>query len=300
MYPSLQIRKSKSLSSYWELTKPRIVLLLDFTAVMAFLVAASTINIVRLVAVIVAGTLASGGAGALNCYLDRDLDRIMGRTSRRPIPQGEVSPVHALVFGLTLFGAGIVISALLLPLLASLSILVGAAIYVIFYTRYLKPRTSLNIVLGGSAGSCAPLAGWAAATGQLSAVTPWLMALLVFVWTPSHFWALAMRAVGDYSKAGIPMLPVLVGEARTARYIALNTFLLVPLSLMLVPLGGLGFLYLSIAAALGLGMILVDLRLVSNPTKAQAWTAFKFSSPYLAIVFLAMVLDVKVLPHYLL
>lgn len=224
----------------------------------------------------------------------------MGRTSRRPIPQGEVSPVHALVFGLTLFGAGIVISALLLPLLASLSILLGAAIYVIFYTRYLKPRTSLNIVLGGSAGSCAPLAGWAAATGQLSAVTPWLMALLVFVWTPSHFWALAMRAVGDYSKAGIPMLPVLVGEARTARYIALNTFLLVPLSLMLVPLGGLGFLYLSIAAALGLGMILVDLRLVSNPTKAQAWTAFKFSSPYLAIVFLAMVLDVKVLPHYLL
>jgi len=291
---------SKSLGAYWELTKPRIVLLLDFTAVMAFLVAASTINIVRLVAVIVAGTLASGGAGALNCYLDRDLDRTMGRTSRRPIPQGEVSPVHALVFGLTLFGAGIVISALLLPLLASLSILVGAAIYVIFYTRYLKPRTSLNIVLGGSAGSCAPLAGWAAATGQLSAVTPWLMALLVFVWTPSHFWALAMRAVGDYSKAGIPMLPVLVGEARTARYIALNTFLLVPLSLMLVPLGGLGFLYLSIAAALGLGMILVDLRLVSNPTKAQAWTAFKFSSPYLAIVFLAMVLDVKVLPHYLL
>jgi len=201
---------------------------------------------------------------------------------------------------LTLFGAGIVISALLLPLLASVSILVGAAIYVIFYTKYLKSRTSLNIVLGGSAGSCAPLAGWAAATGQLSAVTPWLMALLVFVWTPSHFWALAMRAVGDYSKAGIPMLPVLVGEARTARYIALNTFLLVPLSLMLVPLGGLGFLYLSIAAALGLGMILVDLRLVSNPTKAQAWTAFKFSSPYLAIVFLAMVLDVKVLPHYLL
>ena len=291
---------SKSLGAYWELTKPRIVLLLDFTAVMAFLVAASTINIVRLVAVIVAGTLASGGAGALNCYLDRDLDRTMGRTSRRPIPQGEVSPVHALVFGLTLFGAGIVISALLLPLLASLSILLGAAIYVIFYTRYLKPRTSLNIVLGGSAGSCAPLAGWAAATGQLSAVTPRLMALLVFVWTPSHFWALAMRAVGDYSKAGIPMLPVLVGEARTARYIALNTFLLVPLSLMLVPLGGLGFLYLSIAAALGLGMILVDLRLVSNPTKAQAWTAFKFSSPYLAIVFLAMVLDVKVLPHYLL
>src|SRR5207244_4849527 len=160
---------------------------------------------------------------------------------------------------------------LLLPLLSIVSSLVGAAIYVIFYTKYLKSRTSLNIVLGGSAGSCAPLAGWAAATGQLSAVTPRLMALLVFVWTPSHFWALAMRAVGDYSKAGIPMLPVLVGEARTARYIALNTFLLVPLSLMLVPLRGLGFLYLSIAAALGLGLVLVDLRLISHPDKEEAW-----------------------------
>jgi len=298
LYPSLQIRKSKNLSAYWELTKPRIVLLLDFTAVMAFLVATSTVNIVRLVAVIVAGTLASGGAGALNCYLDRDLDRIMGRTSRRPIPQGEVSPVHALVFGLALFGAGIVVSALLLPFLASLSILLGAAIYVLFYTQYLKSRTTLNIVLGGFAGSCAPLARWAAATGQLTALVPWLMALLVFVWTPSHVWALAMRAVGDYSKAGIPMLPVVVGEKKTAQYIALNTFLLVPLSLILVPFGGLGALYLSIAAALGLGMILVDLRLVASPTKAQAWTAFKFSSPYLAIVFLAMVLDVKLTHHF--
>jgi len=160
----LQIQRAKRLSSYWELTKPRIVLLLDFTAAMAFVVATPTINIVRLVAVIVAGTLASGGAGALNCYLDRDLDRTMGRTSRRPIPQGEVSPARALVFGLALFGVGIVVSALLLPLLASISILLGAAIYVLFYTKYLKPRTTLNIVLGGSAGSCAPLAGWAAAT----------------------------------------------------------------------------------------------------------------------------------------
>jgi heme o synthase len=296
---SLQAHRSNAVSAYWELMKPRIVLLLDFTALMAFLVAPASINIVRLVAVIVAGTLASGGAGAMNCYLDRNLDSTMRRTSRRPIPKGEVSPIHALIFGLTLLGAGIVISALLLPMLASLSILLGAAIYVGFYTKYLKPRTTLNIVLGGSAGSCAPLAGWAAATGNLSAAAPWLMALLVFVWTPSHFWALAMRAVGDYSKAGIPMLPVVVGEERTARYIALNTFLLVPLSLMLVPFGGLGVLYLCTAGALGLGMIAVDLRLVSNPTKTEAWTAFKFSSPYLAIVFLAMLLDVKLLPHYL-
>ena len=281
--------------------KPRIVYLLDFTAITAFLVAAPNINIVRLVAIIVAGTLASGGAGALNCYIDRDHDRAMGRTSWRPIPQGEVSPMRALFFGLGLIGTSAVISALFLPFLAGLFIVLGAAIYVLFYTKYLKRRTTLNIVLGGSAGSCAPLAGWAAATGQLAAPAPWLMALLVFVWTPSHFWALAMRAVNDYSRAGIPMLPVVVGEKKTAQYIALNTFLLVPLSLAFVlpELGGFGIIYLVTAGVLGFGMILVDLKLVANPTKAQAWTAFKFSSPYLAIVFLAMVLDVKLLPHYL-
>jgi len=275
--------------------KPRIVLLLDFTALAAFLATPSSINIFRLVAVIAAGTLASGGAGALNSYLDKDIDRSMGRTSRRPIPQGDISPFKALIFGLALIGGGLVISALYLPLLAGLFILLGAAIYVLFYTKYLKRRTSLNIVLGGSAGSCAPLAGWAAATGNLSNAAPWLMALLVFVWTPSHFWALAMRAVGDYARVGIPMLPVVVGEKKTAQYIALNTFLLVPLSLALVPFG-FGLVYLVVASLLGLGMILVDVKLAMSPTKARAWTAFKFSSPYLAIVFLAMALDVRLLP----
>jgi heme o synthase len=294
----LQIRHTTPVSAYWELMKPKIVLLLDFTAIMAFLVPLSTVSIVRLLAVVAAGTLASGGAGALNSYLDEDIDRSMGRTSRRPIPQGEVSPINALIFGISIIAAGLAISILFLPLVASLFIFLGAAIYVLFYTKYLKRRTTLNIVLGGSAGSCAPLAGWAAATGNLTAVAPWLMAVLVFVWTPSHFWALAMRAVGDYTKAGIPMLPVIVGEKKTAQYIAINTFLLVPLSLALVPFG-FGLLYLVVAGLLGLGMILVDLRLVANPTKAQAWTAFKFSSPYLAIVFLAMALDVRLLPHYL-
>ncbi len=295
----LQMQRTSTVNAYYELMKPRIVFLLDFTAIMAFLVATPGINLVRLAAVLVAGTLASGGAGALNSYIDRDLDRTMRRTSQRPIPTGEVSPNRALAFGITLVGTGTIISAVILPPLATLFIALGAGIYVLFYTKWLKPRTTLNIVLGGSAGSCAPLAGWAAATGQLTSFAPWLMALLVFVWTPSHFWALAMRAVGDYAKAGIPMLPVVVGEKKTAQYIALNTFLLVPLSLALAPLGQFGIIYLTIAGLLGFGMILVDLRLVIEPTKARAWTAFKFSSPYLAIVFLAMVLDVKLLPHYL-
>src|SRR5207244_11756834 len=141
------------------------------------------------------------------------------------------------------------------------------------------PRTILNIGLRGFDGSCATLAGLAAATAALTAAAPWLMALLVFDWTPSHFCTLAMRAVGDYTKAGIPMLPVVVGEKKTAQYIALNTFLLVPLSLAFVlpALGGFGIIYLVTAALLGLGMILVELKLVATPTKHQAWTAFKLS-----------------------
>ncbi len=227
----------------------------------------------------------------MNCYVDRDLDRRMGRTSQRPIPKGEITPERALIFGLAMVGGGVLVSVLLLPLLASLFIFLGAAIYVLFYTKWLKPRTTLNIVLGGSAGSCAPLVGWAAATGQVNAVAPWLMALLIFVWTPSHFWGLAIRAVGDYSKAGIPMLPAVVGEKRAAQFIALNTFLLVPLSLVFVPLGVFGMVYLAVAAIFGFGLMFVDLKLAFNPTKAQAWMAFKVSSPYLAIIFLAMVVD---------
>lgn len=286
---------ARSLQSYLILTKPKIVLLLDFTALAAFLVASgSQVDPLRLGSVLVAGTLASSGAGALNSYIDREIDGKMGRTSQRPIPKGEVSPEQAFVFGLGLILVSLVVSLLSLPVLATFFIMLGAGIYVLFYTAYLKPRTTLNIVLGGSAGSCAPLAGWAAVTGQVG-LAAWLMALLVFVWTPSHFWGLAMRAVGDYSKVGIPMLPVVVGEKRAAQYIAVNTFLLVPLSLVFVPLGMFGLIYLAIAGALGLGLIFVDVKLAFNPTKSQAWTAFKFSSPYLAIVFLAMILDSRLI-----
>ncbi len=286
---------SRSFQNYLSLTKPKIVFLLDFTALTAFLVASgSQLDLVKLVAVIAAGSLASGGAGALNSYIDRGIDRRMGRTSQRPIPKGEVSPERALAYGLGLELASLIISLIYLPVIATVFIMLGAGIYVLFYTAYLKPRTTLNIVLGGSAGSCAPIAGWAAATGQIG-LSAWLMGLLVFVWTPSHFWSLALRAAGDYEKVGIPMLPVVVGEKRAARYIALNTFLLVPLSLLFVPLGLFGIVYLIIAGALGLGLIIVDLKLAFNPTKAQAWTAFKLSSPYLAVVFLAMVLDSRLL-----
>lgn len=267
------------------------MLLLDLTAVAAFLVASgASLSLVKVLALLSAGSLASGGAAALNSYLDRDVDERMGRTKWRPIPKGVVQPRQGLEFGLLLIAGGGLVSLYFLPLLATLFILLGAFIYVVFYTEWLKRRTTLNIVLGGSAGSCAPLAGWAAATGQVG-LAAWLMALLVFVWTPSHFWGLAMRAVDDYSKAGIPMLPVVVGEKKAAQYIAANTLLLVPLSLVFFPLGVFGLVYLLIAGGFGFWLLIVDLKLAFDPSKSRAWTAFKVSSPYLAIVFLAMVLD---------
>ncbi|HZD12441.1 MAG TPA: heme o synthase [Candidatus Binatus sp.] len=278
-----------SLQAYFSLTKPRIMFLLDLTAIAAFLVAGNLIVPVRFLALLIAGSLVSGGAAALNCYLDRDLDGRMGRTKRRPIPTGEVQPVKGLEFGLLLVLIGTLVSLYFLPILATIFILLGAFIYVI-YTKWLKPRTTLNIVLGGAAGSCAPLAGWAAATGQVG-LAAGLMALLVFVWTPSHFWGLAMRSVDDYSRAGIPMLPVVVGEKKAAQYIAANTFLLIPLSLSFFPLKVFGLIYLIVAGSLGLWLLIVDLKLVMDPSKSRAWTAFKVSSPYLAVVFLAMVLD---------
>src|SRR3989442_9772767 len=180
--------------AYVDLTKPKIVFLLDFTALMAFLVATRGINLLSLAAVLVAGTLASGGAGALNCYLDRDIDQSMGRTSRRPIPKGEISPINALIFGLALVAMGVGISLWLISLWASLFIFLGAAIYVGFYTKWLKRRTTLNIVLGGSAGSCAPLAGLAPATRNVGANAPWRVGLLTCGWCPSHFWGVALRA----------------------------------------------------------------------------------------------------------
>ncbi len=280
------------LQAYFSLTKPRIMFLLDLTALAAFLVASgsSVFSITRLLVLLVAGSLASGGAAALNSYMDRDLDGLMRRTNKRPIPKGEVSPNRGLTYGLSLLVGAAVSSILFLPILATVFIILGAVIYVVFYTGWLKSRTTLNIVLGGSAGSCAPLAGWAAATGQVG-LASLLMGLLVFVWTPSHFWGLAMRQVDDYSKAGIPMLPVVVGEVRAAQYIAMNTFLLVPLSLLFVPLRVFGLVYLLVAGLLGLWLLTVDLKLAFDPSRSNAWTAFKVSSPYLAIVFAAMVLD---------
>jgi heme o synthase len=210
----------------------------------------------------------------------------MKRTMGRPLPTRTIPRENALLFGLLLLGLGVVTSYLTLTLYATLFIALGAVVYIPVYTLFLKPRTSWNIVLGGFAGSCAALAGWYAVTAADPAIA-WILAALVFVWTPSHFWSLAVITEADYSAAGIPMLPSVVGSKRAAKFIVANTLLLIPISLLLyLYLSGAGELvYLAGAFLFDLGILATNVKLLLQPTKENAFLAFKFSSPYLAIIF---------------
>jgi heme o synthase len=200
----------------------------------------------------------------------------------KAIPRG-----NALALGLVLLGVGVAVSYLALTVYATLFIALGAVVYMGVYTLFLKPRTSWNIVLGGFAGSCAALAGWYAVTAADPAIA-WILAALVFVWTPSHFWSLAVITEADYSAAGIPMLPSVVGSKKAAQFIVANTLLLIPISLLLyLYLSGTGELvYLAGAFLFDLGILATNVKLLLKPTKENAFLAFKFSSPYLAVIFL--------------
>ncbi|MBM3898317.1 MAG: protoheme IX farnesyltransferase [Thaumarchaeota archaeon] len=283
-------------TDYIRISKLKIVSLLDFVAIAALLVAAgSNISIetlaMPLVALFVAGTLSSAGAGAFNAYLDRDIDAMMARTMNRPIPLGRINPpIRALQFGVLMIGIAAAVSLSLLNFLSTIMILLGAFTYIVIYTIFLKRRTTWNIVLGGFAGSFAALAGWTAVRDSIGGEAI-LMALLIFLWTPSHFWSLAILTNRDYQNAGIPMLPAIVGERKASRYIVFNTLLLIPFSLLFYFLGYNGQLYLAITSIVGALLLVTNLRMLKEPSKENSWTAFKFSSPYLALVFTAMVLD---------
>ena len=235
-----------------------------------------------------AGARASSGARALNSYLEMGMDTKMKRTMGRPLPSGKIVPTsHALYLGFGLLGGGVVVALLTLDYLATFFIALGAFVYVPVYTLFLKPRTSWNIVLGGFAGSCAALAGWYAVTTS-SAVVGWLLGALVFVWTPRHFWSLAVITEEDYSMVNIPMLPSVVGPVAASRYIVVNTLMLIPVSLLYAYyfLGVGFFVYLGVALVFDLLLLGTNIKLLRSPTKANAWLAFKFSSPYLAVIFL--------------
>ncbi len=282
---------SAVVGDYFTLTKPRIAYLLLITTFAAMLMAAHGMPPLGLTIVtLIGGALAAGSAGAYNCVIDRDIDAVMVRTSARPIPAGRISPRSGIVFATAL---GIVSFALLYrftnPLAAWLS-LAGNAYYVLVYTLWLKRTTTLNIVIGGAAGAVPPLVGWAAVSHTVGAPALGLFAL-IFLWTPPHFWALALMANTDYHKANIPMLPNVHGTRRTKIEIFIYTLLLVAMSLALTPLGVMGLWYLIPAAILGAVFVWDAWRMLVGPTKPLARVLFKYSLLYLALMCVAMVVD---------
>ena len=276
-----------------EISKPRIVVLLVITAVTSMYAASKLIgpelDTWGLIHIIIAGALASAGSSALNHYYDRDIDPLMKRTSTRPIPSGRIKPNSVLIYGLTVSVISVVYGALALNYVSAFFIALGIFFYVIIYTAWLKRLNSSNIVIGGFAGSAASMAGWSAATGSMD-ILGFLIGFLVFVWTPSHFWCLAMKMKDEYSEAKVPMLPVLIGMQKTSTYILVNTLILLPYSLMLYAFG-MGIVYTVIAAASGGLMLVYHYKLTKLPTSEFAWKAYKVTAPYLTIIFLAVALD---------
>lgn len=280
------------LASYIALTKPRIIELLLITTVPSMVLAANGWPGTWLVvATLIGGTLSAGGANVLNSYVDRDIDVVMKRTHRRPLAQHEVTPRNALIFGIVLGLAGFGWLWATTNLLAALLSTAALLFYVFVYTVALKRSTVHNIVIGGAAGAAPTLVGWAAVTGAV-AVPAWVLFFIVFYWTPPHFWALAVRYKDDYEKAGVPMLPAVAGVEATTRRMLLYTGLMVGVSLLLVPLGGMSWIYLVAALGLG-GWFLWDTwRVYRDPDRAMR--LFTTSTVYLSVLFAAVMLDVLI------
>jgi len=277
----------------FEISKPRIVVLLVITAVTSMYAASKLIGPELdnwgLLHIIIAGALASAGSSALNHYYDKDLDTRMKRTNTRPIPSGRLKASHAFAYGLAVSCASVIYAYFTINPLATFFIALGIFFYVIVYTVWLKRLNPSNIVIGGFAGSAASMAGWAAATGSMD-ILGFLVGMLVFVWTPSHFWCLAMKIKDDYKEAKVPMLPVVIGMHKTSKYILANTLLLLPFSLMLYAFG-MGIVYTIIAAISGGLMLAYHYKLTKNPTSDFAWKAYKVTAPYLTIIFVGIALD---------
>ncbi|HKG25653.1 MAG TPA: heme o synthase [Thermomicrobiales bacterium] len=287
-------RAGEVVSDYVTLMKPGILSLLLATTLGGMLVAAEGLPSLGLVlATMLGGILSAGGANVLNCYIDRDIDQLMHRTKKRGTATGRISPRAALLFGLTLTVASVLVFGLLVNWLAAGLALAGSVYYVLVYTRLLKRRTPQNIVIGGAAGAMPPVVGWAAATGHLSVAAVLLFAI-IYYWTPPHFWALALLKQGEYGRAAVPMLPVVAGEGETRRQVLLYSVLLAAVSLLLVAFG-LSWIYLVGALALNGIFVGFAVQLYRAPSKRLARQLFFFSLWYLALIFAAMVADRLVL-----
>lgn len=275
------------------LTKPRIISLLLVTAV-APMYAAGDPSLTLVLIVLLGGYLMAGGANAVNMYIDRDIDDRMTRTRLRVIPSGRMLPVAVLAFGVALALAATLILAWFANVLAAAMALAGFYFYVFVYTRWLKRSTPQNIVIGGAAGAFPPLVGWAAVTGRIDLAAVYLF-LIVFYWTPPHFWALALLKSRDYGRAGVPMAPLVWGERETKRQMVWYTLILLPLTVLPVALGIFGMLYLASAVVLGALFLWNVVRVVrARDHGTVAWAAYRFSLLYLALLFAAMAVDRQV------
>jgi len=280
--------------AYVMLTKPRVIELLLVTTVPSMILAEQGWPSLGLVlAVLLGGTLAAGGANTINCFIERDRDQVMQRTHARPLPKGEVSPVAALVFGLVLEVLAFVWLTVTANLLAAVLAVSATLFYVFVYTIWLKPRSPQNIVIGGAAGAVPVLVGWAAVTGSLAAPA-WVLFAVIFLWTPPHFWALAVRYRDDYARAGIPMLPVVRGLKVAGQQIAIYSVLVVACTLVLPFVADVGWIYAVSASVLGAWFVVAALRLGRGMDPDRAIRFFTFSNTYLSLLFAAVAIDVLV------
>jgi heme o synthase len=281
----------QTINDYVALTKPEIISLLLVTTVCTMFIATRDMPSPWLILwTTLGGALSAGGANALNCYVDQDIDQEMTRTRRRPLPSGRMEPQRVLIFGLSLAVLSFMVMLLGVNMLAAVLSLSGLLFYVFVYTLWLKRTTPHNIVIGGAAGAVPPLVGWAAATGRVDLAAWWLFAI-IFFWTPPHFWALALLIKKDYARAGVPMLPVVRSEDHTRWQIFLYSLLLLPLTVMLFAIGALGVLYLGLAVILTAVFIWYAARLLRAATLGWARKTYRYSLLYLALLFGSMVLD---------
>jgi protoheme IX farnesyltransferase len=282
-------RTRQLLSDYVELTKPKVQSLLLLTTIATMYVAGDPSPLLVFYTCL-GGYLSAGGAGAVNHWFDRDIDAQMARTANRPVPSGRVAPYAALTFGCVLAALSLLeLSIAVNPLAAALSFS-GFLGYVLVYTVWLKRRTPQNIVIGGAAGAVPPLVAWAAVTGSVSG-TALILFFIVFFWTPPHFWALSLLMKGEYEKVGVPMLPVVRGEAETRRQILLYSVLLYAVTQLPFCAGGFGAIYLVASLVLGLGFIAGAVRLYRRADRPSALRLYLYSLAYLALLFCAMVAD---------
>jgi protoheme IX farnesyltransferase len=293
-----------ALGDWIALLKPRVMTLVVFTGLVGMLIAPVRLHPVLAITAVLCIAVAAGAAGAINMWYDRDIDAIMRRTRNRPIPAGRIAPSEALGFGVVLAGGSVLVMYLATNLAAALALALSIAFYVFVYTIWLKRRTPQNIVIGGAAGAFPPVIGWAAATGTID-IMPLALFVIVFFWTPPHFWSLALFASPDYARAGVPMLPAVAGPRETRRQILVYAALLLPLSLVPWLIGGAGLLYAAAAAALGVAFLWRAFRVwndqqdasgASRTGDAPAKALFQFSIAYLFALFAAIALDRLLVP----